>query len=147
MSEKAVHEEQEGPGLDELMEQYKEEQTEAERLENQPDKAEIEQARKLAEKMNSSFLWVVNRTQCPHVAINELVEKEQGDEAFLGLAEKWGGEMPPWLEALQPYIAAGVYMGVTISTARAAESQVIAAARAEQAKQQQGADNGEKPGS
>lgn len=140
----AVDVESEGETLEDLEQEWSATQAEAEYQANQPDPDEVERARKLAEKMNASFLWAVNRTQCPHVAIDELVDREKGNEAFEPLAEKWGGEVPPWLEAMQPYIAAGVYMGTTIITARQAEAAVIEQAERRH-QQEQGARDGEEP--
>lgn len=122
MSEEAIYE---GETLDELESEWQAEQASQEAQANQPDPEEIRQAEELAKRINGGFLWVVNRTQCPHVNIDEIVDREQGDEAFLPLAEKWGGEVPEWLQALQPYIAAGVYMGSTIITARQIERQML----------------------
>lgn len=127
---------EEGAGLDELIGEWEAaeqaEQAEAEKL--TPDQEAA--ARKFAEKMNTGFLWVVQKTQCPHVDIEQLVDREAGNEALLPLAEAWGGETPPWLAALMekydPYIKAGWYMGMTIYTAKQAEAYVV-----EQAKKQQ----------
>jgi len=102
----------------------------------------VKRAEALAAKMNGSFLWMVNRTQCPHVALKEMVNQQEGEDAFYGLAEKWGGEVPAWMEAVQPYIAAGVYMGVTIAVARDAEASVVEAAK-QQAQKKAGPENGD----
>lgn len=138
-----IEQHQDGPGLDEMYSEWQAEQAEAEELENQPDPSEVERAKALAEKMNGGFLWIVNRTQCPHVRIDQLIDPEQGAEAFQPLAERFGGEVPPWLEQFQPYIAAGVYMGQVIITARQAEAQALELI--EKQKQQGGAD-GQEPG-
>jgi hypothetical protein len=122
-------EQQDEHGLDEFIADYEQSEAEQARIDAKPDASEVKRAEALAEKMNGSFLWLVNRTQCPHVALKEMVNKEEGEAAFYGLAEKWGGEVPPWMEAVQPYIAAGVYMGVTIAVARDAEAAVIDAAK------------------
>jgi len=134
----------EGETLDDLASEWEAEQAEAEAAENQPSKEDIEKARKLAEKMNAGFLWIVNRTQCPHVDISKIVEEEQGVDAFEPLAERWGGEVPEWLQQFIPYIGAGVYMATTIVTARQVERQVIEQAKANQ-QQQEGAQHGEEP--
>lgn len=140
----ALHDvETEGESLAELLEEYEHEQAEEAAEAARPDPADLERARKLAEKMNGGFLWVVNRTQCPHVKIDEVVDRKQGDEAFIPLAEKWGGEVPPWLAVLEPYIAAGVYMGTTIASARQAEALVIEDARRRAQQHNQGAPNGQ----
>lgn len=143
MTEAAEKIEHEGETLDDLEQEWQAEQAETEATENQPSKEEIERARKLAEKMNDGFLWLVNRTQCPHVNIDQVIEREKGVEAFEPLAERWGGEVPEWLQQFSPYIGAGVYMATTIVTARQVERQVIEAARAKQ--QQEGGANGEEP--
>lgn len=140
MSEEAIYE---GETLDELESEWQAEQASQEAEANQPDPEEIRQAEELAKRINGGFLWIVNRTQCPHVDINEIVDRAQGDEAFLPLAEKWGGEVPEWLQALQPYIAAGVYMGSTIITARQIERQIIEEAERQRKQQEEGATNGE----
>jgi hypothetical protein len=131
----------EGETLDDLATEWQAEQAEADKLENQPDAEELEQARKLAERMNAGFLWVVNRTQCPHVNIHEIIEADAGVEAFEPLAERWGGEVPEWVQQFSPYIGAGVYMATTIVTARQVERQILDAHE----KQQEGAASGEEP--
>lgn len=140
---KNAEEQQDGPGLDEMLGEWEAEQAEAEELENQPDPSEVERAKELAEKMNTGFLWIVNRTQCPHVRIDQVIDPDQGAEAFQPLAERFGGEVPPWLLQFQPYIAAGVYMGQVIITARQAEAQAIEMIEAQK---QQGGANGQEPG-
>lgn len=148
-AEQMEHQEnQEDHGLGPFIEEFEAQEAEQARIDAEPDAAEAARAAKLAEKMNGSFLWLVNRTQCPHVALKEMVSQEEGEAAFLGLAEKWGGEVPAWMEAVQPYIAAGVYMGVTIAVARDAEAAVIAAAKKAHAEKNQAdfrasADNGD----
>jgi len=128
--------------LADLESEWQSTQADNEALENQPTADEVAQAAALAARINSGFLWLVNRTQCPHVAIDEIVDRKAGNEAFLPLAEKWGGEVPPWLAALEPYIAAGVYMGTTIVTAKQVEAQIIAQAE-KAAKESQGGAGGE----
>jgi hypothetical protein len=137
--------EHEGETLADLEQEWQETQAEAEDLENQPSKAEQQQAEALAARINTGFLWLVNRTQCPHVHIDDIVNREAGNDAFLPLAEKWGGEVPPWMAALEPYIAAGVYMGSTIVTAKQVEAQVIEDARQAQKAQQESGGDGEEP--
>lgn len=139
------HETHEGESLDDLAAEWQAEQAEEQQAESQLSREEIERARKLAEKMNKGFLWVVNRTQCPHVDINQIVDQEQGVEAFEPLAERWGGEVPEWLQQFSPYIGAGVYMATTIVTARQVERQVIEQARAKQQQSQEGGQHGEEP--
>lgn len=130
----------EEPGLDDLINEWEDDQAEAEAEANKATPEDLEKARKLAEKMNGGFLWMVNRTQCPHVQLDQVIDREQGDEAFLPLAEKFGGEVPPWLAQFEPYIAAGIYMGSVIITARAAEGQALELIE----QQKQGAEDGEK---
>ena len=125
-------------GLDDLIEEWEAEQGEKEAEANKASPEDLEKARKLAEKMNGGFLWMVNRTQCPHVQLDQVIDREQGDEAFLPLAEKFGGEVPPWLAQFEPYIAAGIYMGSVIITARAAEGQALELIE----QQKQGAEDG-----
>lgn len=134
----------EGETLDDLEQEWQAEQAEAETEASRVTPEEAEKARKLAEQMNSSFLWIVNRTQCPHVDIDQIVEREKGVDAFEPLAEKWGGEVPEWLLQFQPYIGAGVYMATTIVTARQIERQVLEAAAAEKQKQE-GGNDGQEP--
>jgi hypothetical protein len=134
--------ENEGETLADLESEWQSTQAEAEELESQPTADEVARAAALAARINSGFLWLVNRTQCPHVSIDEIVDRKAGNEAFLPLAEKWGGEVPPWLAALEPYIAAGVYMGTTIVTAKQVEAQILAQAE-KAAKETQGAEGGE----
>lgn len=144
MTEQAEAVEQyEGETLEDLAQEWDAEQAEAEAEASKPDPDEIEKARALAERMNGGFLWMVNRTQCPHVKIDEIVEREKGDDAFLPLAEKWGGEVPEWLQQFSPYIGAGVYMATTIITARQVERQIL-----EQAEKQarEAGQHGEEPG-
>ena len=130
MNEDAIYE---GETLDELEQEWQAEQESQQAEANRPDPEELRQAEQLAKRINAGFLWAVNRTQCPHVNIDEIVNREQGDEAFIPLAEKWGGEVPEWVQALQPYIAAGVYMGSTIITARQIERQIIEEAERQKA--------------
>lgn len=147
MSEAAESIEFEGESLDDLEQEWKQEQADTEAEENQPSREEIERARKLAEKMNAGFLWMVNRTQCPHVDINKIVDQQKGVEAFEPLAERWGGEVPEWLQQFSPYIGAGIYMATTIVTARQVEAQILADQAIKKAQQQQeGAASGEEPG-
>ena len=134
-----------GETLDDLEQEWREQQAEAEAKESQPSKEDVERARALAEKMNDGFLWLVNRTQCPHVAIDEIVDRKKGVEAFEPLAERWGGEVPEWLQQFSPYIGAGVYMATTIITARQVERQVIEQARAKKQQSQEGGQHGEEP--
>lgn len=137
-----------GEGLDEMIRDYEAEQAEAEAEANQPDPEEEERARKLAEKINSGFLKAVKFTQAPHVDIEQIVDREKGNEAFLPLAQEFGGEVPPWLAAMiekyDPYIKAGWYMGTTIYAARKAEAQVLEyLERQRRQQQQEGAANGQ----
>jgi hypothetical protein len=142
MAEKVDFIEHEGETLADLESEWQSGQEQAEALENQPTPDEAAAAAALAARINGGFLWLVNRTQCPHVDIDELVNREKGNEAFLPLAEKWGGEVPPWLAVLEPYIAAGVYMGTTIVTAKQVEAQIVAQAKAA-AESEAGGDSGE----
>ena len=127
-----------GETLEDLEQEWQAEQAEQE----QADPAEAARARELAEKMNAGFLWVVNRTQCPHVNIDEIVNREAGADAFEPLAEKWGGEVPAWVQQFSPYISAGVYMATTIATARQIERQVMEEHERKQ-KQEQGGNGNE----
>lgn len=117
--------EHEGETLEDLEQEWQKTQAEEEAAENEPSKEELKKARELAERMNEGFLWIVNRTQCPHIDINETVDKAKGNEAFEPLAEKWGGEVPAWVQQFSPYIGAGVYMATTIVKARQLERQVL----------------------
>ena len=144
MTEAAEASHHEGETLDDLEQEWQAEKADAEAEENRLNPEEQEQARKLAEKMNAGFLWMVNRTQCPHVNIDEIVERSKGDEAFEPLAEKWGGEVPEWVQQFSPYIGAAIYMGTTIVTARQVERQILEAAERQQ--QQEAGQHGEEPG-
>lgn len=139
------YEEQDGPGLDAMLAEWEDEVAATEAADAQPTKDEIERARKLAEKMNSGFLWIVNRTQCPHVKIDQVIDREEGDEAFQALAERWGGEVPEWMQRFEPYVAAGLYMGTAIVTARQAEAQAVEILKQQAIQQQQGGADGQKP--
>lgn len=143
MNEAEGVDQHEGETLDDLEQEWQQTQAETEAAENEPTAEETEKARKLAEKMNTGFLWMVNRTQCPHVNIDEIVEADKGVEAFEPLAEKWGGEVPEWVQQFSPYIGAGVYMATTIITARQVERQVL---EAHEKQKQEAANNGEEPG-
>lgn len=143
MGEVAEAVELDGETLDDLEQEWQKEQAEAYAEENEPSREELERARKLAEKMNAGFLWMVNRTQCPHVDIDQIVEAEKGIEAFEPLAEKWGGEVPAWVQQFSPYIGAGVYMATTIVTARQVERQVL---ENHKKQQQEAGQHGEEPG-
>lgn len=125
MAEVAEAVEHEGETLDDLDMEWQKEQAEAEAETEKLSAGEKEAVERLAKKMNAGFLWIVNRTQCPHVNIEEIVERAKGDEAFEPLAEKWGGEVPAWVQQFSPYIGAGVYMATTIVTARQVERQIV----------------------
>lgn len=131
-----------GETLDDLEQEWQAEQSEAAAAEDQPSPDDIEAARRLAEKMNDGFLWVVNRTQCPHVQIDQIVDRQKGVDAFEPLAERWGGEVPEWVQQFMPYIGAGVYMATTIVTARQVERQITEAAEKQQ--DSEGGTDGEK---
>lgn len=146
MAEAAEAIEFNGETLEDLEQEWSQEQAEVEAKENEPTKAEKEKAEKLARKLNSGFLYVVNRTACPHVKVDQVIDREEGDQAFQDLAERWGGEVPEWLARWEPYIAAGVYMGTTIATARQAERQAIEILKAQHQQQQEGGQNGAEPG-
>lgn len=146
MSEAAEAIQHEGETLDDLEQEWQAEQAESEAEENRLDPEEQEKARKLAEKMNAGFLWIVNRTQCPHVNIEEIVERAKGDEAFEPLAERWGGEVPEWVQQFSPYIGAGVYMATTIVTARQVERQILEEAERQQKQAREAGQHGEEPG-
>lgn len=127
-------------GLDDLIEAEEKEQAQAQFEEDQPDQTELERARIFAEKLNMGFLFGVNKMVCPSVeSIDDIVNREAGTEALTPLALEMGGTTPPWLvEFLQkydPYIKAGIYMGMTVYTASQVEKQI----RAEQEKE---AENG-----
>ena len=146
MTEAAEKIEHEGETLDDLEQEWQAEQAEAEALENEPTAEERRKAEELAKKMNAGFLWLVNRTQCPHVEIDEIVDRAKGDEAFEPLAEKWGGEVPAWVQQFSPYIGAGVYMATTIITARQVERQILEEAERQQKQAREAGQHGEEPG-
>lgn len=149
MSEAAEAIENEGETLDDLEQEWQAEQAEAEAEANKPDPKEQERARELAKKINGGFLKVVKHTQCPHVDIDQLIDREKGDTAFIPLAEKYGGEMPPWAVAImkkyEAEIAAGAYMASTIYHARKAEREVVEYLKKQKQQQQEGGANGEEP--
>ena len=144
MNEPVEAVEHEGETLDDLEQEWQSAQAEEEARENEPTPEERRKAEELAERMNAGFLWIVNRTQCPHVDINEIVDAQKGNEAFEPLAEKWGGEVPAWVQQFSPYIGAGVYMATTIITARQVERQILEAA--ERRQKQEAGQHGEEPG-
>jgi len=133
------HKDQSGPGLDDFIQEWEDDQAEAEAEANKVSPEDKEKVRAMAAKMDDGFLWLVTRTQCPHVQLDQMVDREKGREAFMPLAEKFGGEVPPWMIQFEPYIAAGMYMGGVIMTARKAEAQALA-----QIEAQKGAGDGEK---
>lgn len=144
MTEAAEVIENEVDGLDDMIEQWEDEQAAEEAKANEPTPEDKEKAEKLAKKMNTGFLWIVNRTQCPHVKIDQVIDRDEGDEAFEALAERWGGEVPEWLQRFEPYIAAGVYMGTAVVTARQAEAQAVEILKQRQ-QQQEAGQHGEEP--
>jgi len=144
MTEAAEKIEHEGETLDDLEQEWQAEQAEAEAAENEPTKAEKEKAREMAESMNDSFLWLVQNFQCPHVEIDQFVNREKGVKSFEPLAEKFGGEVPEWIKPFKPYFAAGIYMGMTIREARRYEAMAVEQIK-QQAKQEAG-QHGEEPG-
>lgn len=124
--EEEKNEQTEEFSLSDLKEEEERLEAEQEALENQPDQSEIERARAFAEKLNTGFLFGVNRLVCPSVVdIDEVVDREAGNEALLPLAMELGGDVPPWVLAFQekygPWIKAGVYMGTTIYTLKKVE--------------------------
>lgn len=138
---------EEAHGLDELiqeeegnLEQEAAKREAAEEKAKQLTQAQIEKAKVLAARMNGVFLFAVDKAVCPSVPVSDIVDRAKGDAALLPLAMSWGGEMPDWLERFleqyQPYIAAGVYMGTTIYTARRVEIAIRQQAE-DQAKQEQ----------
>ncbi len=146
MTEAAEKIEHEGETLDDLEQEWQAEQAEAEAIENEPTAEERRKAEELAKRMNAGFLWLVNRTQCPHVEIDKIVDRAKGDEAFEPLAEKWGGEVPAWVQQFSPYIGAGVYMATTIITARQVERQILEEAERQQKQAREAGQHGEEPG-
>ena len=146
MTEAAEAIEHEGETLDDLEQEWNQTQAEEEAEANQPSPEEEKRARELAERMNAGFLWIVNRTQCPHVEIDKIVKRAKGDEAFEPLAEKWGGEVPAWVQQFSPYIGAGVYMATTIITARQVERQIVEEAERQAKQAREAGQNGEEPG-
>ena len=118
-------------GIDDLIEAEETEKAQAQAEAARPDDAELQKARLLAEKMNAGFLFGVNKLVCPSVDdLEQLIDREAGNDALLPLAMELGGEVPPWLVALQekygPWIGAGMYMGTTIYTLKKAEKQLQA---------------------
>ena len=146
MSEAAETIDHEGETLDDLEQEWQQTQADTEAAENEPSPEEVKKARELAERMNAGFLWIVNRTQCPHVEIDKIVERAKGDEAFEPLAEKWGGEVPAWVQQFSPYIGAGVYMATTIITARQVERQILEEAERQAKQAREAGQHGEEPG-
>lgn len=136
-------EQTDGQDVDSLISEWEAEESLAEEQAQELDPKEREKVEALARKMNGGFLWVVKRTQAPHVDIDAVIDREKGDQAMIPLAEKFGGEIPEWIKPLMPYVEAGVYMGTTIATAREAERQVLEHLAREQQKQEQGAQHGE----
>lgn len=119
-------------GLDSLIQDAEQDEINQQRAEEaaaheaaQPSDFELEKARMFAKQMNTVFLFAVDKAVCPSVSIHEHVEREDGEEAFLPLAQAMGGEIPPWLARLladyAPYIGAGMYMGTTVFMARKLE--------------------------
>lgn len=142
--------EEEAHGLDDLIGDLEaEEQTEQRQREKEAEQAEkltAEQeakVRAMAERINSGFLFVVDRAVCPSVPVDQVADREKGNEAFYPLAKELGGEMPEWLaeflDKYNPYIKAGVYMGMTIYTARICETAAVEAAENAEA---EGGDSG-----
>ncbi|NIB44720.1 hypothetical protein HBA55_34390 [Pseudomaricurvus alkylphenolicus] len=141
-------------GLDDLIQQEdaaeiqeQRDQEEAQAKAAQPSEMELERAKRLAEQMNGAFLFGVDKMICPSVDFLQVVDPEVGNEKLLPLALAMGGEVPAWIRALldqyQPYIAAGLYMGTTIFTARKLE--MVAreqAERREKQRKQEGQNHG-----
>lgn len=136
-----AEDEYEGETLDDLRDELDQEEAEAAAQAEKPSAEDEAKARAFAEEMNNAFLWIVNRTQCPHIDIDQVVNREKGVDSLEPLAAQWGGEIPAWLKPFRPYLAAGVYMGATIVTARQAERQAL-----EILKQQQGGEHGQESG-
>ncbi|MDX1801578.1 MAG: hypothetical protein R3303_11655 [Marinobacter sp.] len=137
--------EHEGETLDDLEQEWQQAQAEQEEEARRPDPEEQERAREFAKKINGGFLKAVKFFRCPHVDIDSLIDREKGDKAFIPLAEKYGGEMPPWMAALmkkyEAEFSAGAYMASTIYHAGKAEAEVVEYLRQQQ--QQEGAQHGE----
>ncbi len=142
----------EAHGLDDLIGDLEtEEQTEQRQREKEAEQAEkltAEQeakVRAMAARLNGGFLFVVDKAVCPSVPVDKIADRDKGNEAFYPLAKELNGEMPQWMaefiEKYNPYIKAGVYMGMTIYTARKCEAAAVEAAEMEGA---EGAENGGK---
>lgn len=137
MSE-VVENEVEEFGLDDLIEAEEKERADEALEAEQPSQSELERAQAFAEKLNAGFLFGVSKFVCPSVeSIDEVIDREAGTEALTPLAMEMGGTMPPWmaefLAKYDPYIKAGVYMGMTVYTASQIEKQLQA--QAEEAEQ------------
>ena len=130
-------------GLDDLIDEESKERA-AEALEaEQPSKSEQQRAEEFAAKLNAGFLFGVNKVVCPSVErIDDIVDREAGNEALTPLALEMGGTIPPWLaefmKKYDPYIKAGVYMGMTVYAA----SQIEKAIQAEKEAQSDGEKRG-----
>lgn len=132
-----------GQDVDSLISEWEAEEGQAEAEANRLSPEEERKVREMAEKLNGGFLFLVKKTQCPHVDLDAVIDREKGDQAMMPLAEKFGGEVPDWIRPFIPYFEAGIYMGTTIATAREAERQVLEHLAREQQKQEQGARHGE----
>lgn len=123
-------------GLDDLIEaeekeseQKQRESAQQQEEESKPDNFELEKARLLASKMNWGFLFAVNKLVCPSIDnIDEYIDREAGNEAFVPLALEMGGEVPEWVLTLQkkygPYFVAGAYAAGTIYSLKQVEKQI-----------------------
>ena len=146
MKEAIKNEEVEEFGLDDLIEAEERESKEKLAEEEKPDDDELEKARAFAEKINMVFLFGVNKAVCPSVeTIDDVIDREAGNEALLPLALSMGGTTPEWMiefmAKYDPYIKAGVYMGMTVYTASKIEKALKEQAEKEPEKD---SDNGEK---
>lgn len=122
MSEAISNQENEDFNLDDLIEAEARETKEQQEEEAKPDQSELERARAFAEKLNAVFLFGVSKAVCPSVEnIDDIVNREEGNEALTPLALEMGGTVPPWLSEFlakyDPYIKAGIYAGMTVFTA------------------------------
>jgi len=128
--------------LDSLITEAEEEAAQEQALENAESEEEaserLDRADRLASRFNSGLWWSLSKVY-PAASVPE--EKiEEGKEALVPLAEKYGESMPDWVDDFmeKPEIKAGLYVGAAIMAARSSHLAAIAEAENEAEKAQGG---------
>ena len=128
--------------LDSLITEAEEEAAQEQALENaesEEDEAErLARADRLAARFNGGLWWSLSKVYPAATVPEEKIE--EGKEALVPLAEKYGESMPDWVDDFmeKPEIKAGLYVGAAIMAARSSHLLAIEAEQEEAEKAQGG---------